>query len=646
MKKLAKILDLSSITTGWRYSSTGRTHYRRFICIGDIHGCYDQLIDLLEKCKYNKKTDIIISCGDLCDRGYNNVDVLKFFIEAPNVYSVLGNHDDKLRRHLLGNKVKIGKSLQTSLDEISIKCDLIYKEKISNYLNNLPHIIRLPDFNNKPLYVVHAGFDAKYTPDKQTPETCIYIRGIDPKNYFDESKGIWFDFLDGTYTVLSGHIVSKTVQPNPSVFCLDGGACHGGVLRALVINNSLNNFQGNRCEIIEVEGYKKDMKIPEEFRIIEGNNGEKLITPEFGVGNEAWHDFNLRFMRSLHIDKDDKVISCGFPKFVNAGEGYGKFNVTEKDLLDKKDLIATLKIDGSCLIRFVHNGIVRWRTRGSLTVGLDNKDEIEGFINRYPKLNDPTLYSNMSLLFEWVSPRNQIVIKYETPEIYLIGAILFERNTKWVDNEFSLFTMKELTKISETLSSFDDHLMPCVKHFNLKNKIEIIDLIEKLKTEKEIEGWVLRFNNEQELVKIKSDHYFILHALKSKLDSCAIVDLFLSWERPSFEEFKSKFIAAYDYEIWTTILPAVSSICNASQIADNVYNHIVNLVEENKKLSRKDFALLMKQKYSGEKLALCFSLLDNKPIKSNFFKTIILQNIKNYDFSIFKKEKINDDQEE
>jgi len=210
----------------------------------------------------------------------------------------------------------------------------------------------------------------------------------------------------------------------------------------------------------------------------------------------------------------------------------------------------------------------------------------------------------------------------------------------WYDNKFSLLTIDELEGISGDLG------ISCVEHFNLNNQSEIKDLIEKLKSEKEIEGYVLRFNNEQELVKIKSDHYFILHSLKSNLTSESLVDLFLNWGKPSFKDFENKFQSTFDYETWVTILPAASSIIDACKIADDTYNHILNLVEENRSLTRPMFAELVKQKYSGEKLALCFSLMDHKPIKSNFYKTIILQNIKEYNFSMFKKEKINNDEEE
>jgi hypothetical protein len=163
------------------------------------------------------------------------------------------------------------RSLQRTIDELQNKCVTdLEKGAMILYLQALPHMIRLPDLNNKPCYVVHAGVDTKFPIDKQSFETCIYIRGIDPKNYFNESAGLWFDALDGSYYILSGHIKSEKVNPVPWNFALDGGCCTGKVLRAMVIEN-------NQYSIIEVEGYKMDEKIPDWCKIINGNNGEKLI---------------------------------------------------------------------------------------------------------------------------------------------------------------------------------------------------------------------------------------------------------------------------------------------------------------------------------------------------------------------------------
>jgi len=628
MRKLANILDLSHIKN------------KRFIIIGDQHGCYDQLLNLLTKCNYNKKTDVIVGCGDMVDRGDKSYEVIKFFQpdnphEEHNIFTVMGNHDDKFKRYLLGNKITIGKALQKSVDEFSIKCpDLIERASIALWLSNLPHIIRLPDLLDRPCYIVHAGIDTRYPIDQQSQETCIYIRGINPKNFFDESAGLWYDTLDGSYYILSGHISSKVVNPVPWNFSLDAGCASGGKLRAMVIEN-------NKYEIVEVDGFMRNCQIPKEFRVQEGIDGERLITPGFAVSNSAWKAEEHLWLRSLHIDKNDEVISCGFPKFFNMGDGPREFQITQDNLLDQidrgKPLLATLKIDGSLLIRFVHNGKVRFRTRGSMEVGLDNKDEIEEFLIKYPKLADPTYYPTMSLLFEWTSPKNQIVIKYDIPELTLVGAVLHGKGIKWYDTEFDLIDINGLKKISE------DTGISCVQHFNLKNRVDVLDLIEKLKAEKEIEGYVIRMNNDQDMVKVKSDNYFILHALKSNLNTESLIDLILSWNLGhDYNLFKEKFIASYDYETWTVALPAVSSIFDGFKHASNIGLHINRFVDENRDKPRKEFALLAQQKYSGEKLSACFSLLDNKPIHKNAFKTWVLQNCKQYEFSMFKKEIKND----
>lgn len=64
---------------------------RRFV-VGDIHGCYDELKDLLEKVKFSE-SDILYGVGDYCDRGKQNLDVLRFLMSLPNFVGVIGNHD-------------------------------------------------------------------------------------------------------------------------------------------------------------------------------------------------------------------------------------------------------------------------------------------------------------------------------------------------------------------------------------------------------------------------------------------------------------------------------------------------------------------------------------------------------------------------
>ncbi|MEE3003035.1 MAG: symmetrical bis(5'-nucleosyl)-tetraphosphatase [Pseudomonadota bacterium] len=61
--------------------------------IGDVHGCYDQLMNLLELISYNSNTDTLWFCGDLVNKGPKSYETIKFVMDSKNTYSILGNHD-------------------------------------------------------------------------------------------------------------------------------------------------------------------------------------------------------------------------------------------------------------------------------------------------------------------------------------------------------------------------------------------------------------------------------------------------------------------------------------------------------------------------------------------------------------------------
>lgn len=223
-----------------------RCYNRRVIVVGDIHGCFDTFMSLLDKCEY-RADDIIIATGDLVDRGPKIKETLLWFRNTPGVYSVEGNHDNKFRRYLMGNPVKITNGLDCTIQQCNNFGD---PSEWEAWIKSLPMMIRLRDFNEKPFYVVHAGVDGRYPIENQQSNVCLYARYLDGSNFFDEDNGIpWWKTLDGSYTIASGHIISENVHPCESVYCLDGGAYQGGKLRALVIEKD------QQCHICEVNGY-------------------------------------------------------------------------------------------------------------------------------------------------------------------------------------------------------------------------------------------------------------------------------------------------------------------------------------------------------------------------------------------------------
>lgn len=60
--------------------------------ISDIHGCYDQYKQLLQKINFSD-SDMLYILGDAVDRGPEPIKVLKDIMGRPNVEYILGNHD-------------------------------------------------------------------------------------------------------------------------------------------------------------------------------------------------------------------------------------------------------------------------------------------------------------------------------------------------------------------------------------------------------------------------------------------------------------------------------------------------------------------------------------------------------------------------
>jgi RNA ligase len=490
MKNLAKILDLSHLKD------------KKIIIVGDIHGCFNQFHDLIcHKCSYNPDLDIIVSLGDLCDRGPASDFVLDFFMNVKNTYCVIGNHDWKLLRYLKGNPIKISNGLQETINQIKE----LDKQPIIEYLENLPNIIRLPDLNKKPFYAAHAGVDTRFSIDKQSKETTMYIRGIDSNNYFDESKGIWYDTLDGSYTVTAGHIVEKSINPNPNVFCLDGGCCHGGVLRAMVIQNG-------KYEIKETQGLevKKENLSPVEARdnlVAQGLlrsdklDRYKIYTyTDRCVYDDKWDDTTINSRGHIFDIDTNECIAHPFPKFFNIGE---KPELCSDMLPWHKGFDVYNKMDGWIGILYRHNGQFKIASRGSFYS--------EGAVWATKFLNDrydlSSLPDYMTLVFEIISPVTKIIVDYKNFEgLVLIGA--FNRINGYD------FEYEQLKQISEQYN------IPIVEKLPLKSVEEIQDFI-KLFKGNEMEGVVVRFTDNTR-VKIKSTDYLVRHKIKSRLTPLAV----------------------------------------------------------------------------------------------------------------------------
>lgn len=195
----------------------------RTIVVGDIHGCYDELIDLLDKVGFASE-DRVICVGDLITKGPKNREVLDRFMSDPQFTSVIGNHDLALRRRWNGEKFKLKDSQKPTHKDL--KKD---KERYVPFLNQLPFTIDLGTH-----LVVHAGLRPGLELFSQTTEDMTELRSLGEDRA--SRKGTpWYEVYDGDKIVLFGHWPSQEPRRGKKAIGLDTGCVYGGQLTAYII---------------------------------------------------------------------------------------------------------------------------------------------------------------------------------------------------------------------------------------------------------------------------------------------------------------------------------------------------------------------------------------------------------------------------
>src|SRR5690349_7667026 len=141
-----------------------RHEHGPFDIIGDVHGCFDELAELLSRLGYDVGDDRAtppadrkaVFVGDLVDRGPKIVPVLNLAMEMVSSGAALcvpGNHDMKLMRKLRGRDVQITHGLADSLDQLTGETPE-FRKHVADFLDSLvSHYV----FDDGRLVVAHAG---------------------------------------------------------------------------------------------------------------------------------------------------------------------------------------------------------------------------------------------------------------------------------------------------------------------------------------------------------------------------------------------------------------------------------------------------------------------------------------------------------
>ncbi|UAJ65561.1 symmetrical bis(5'-nucleosyl)-tetraphosphatase [Candidatus Schneideria nysicola] len=237
--------------------------------IGDVHGCYKQLENLLDKVKFNPLMDTIWLTGDLVHKGPNSIEVLSFIHSlGKSTKIVLGNHDiqfiknnycsniDKIRylvhwlRHQsliqideerkifmvhagvipqwnINNVIQYAHDIELQLRGNNFKNFIksIYNKKNNTTLNEL-------NFNIQVFTKIRYCFsDGKLDINRE------YHQKIERKNSYSFLSSPWFNFygpIRKKYNIIFGHWSALMGRGLPSgIYGLDTGCCWGGYLTML-----------------------------------------------------------------------------------------------------------------------------------------------------------------------------------------------------------------------------------------------------------------------------------------------------------------------------------------------------------------------------------------------------------------------------
>ena len=122
----------------------------RRLIVGDIHGSYKALMEVLEKASFDRDNDTLYFTGDVSD-GYPQVfECLTFLLALPHFHAVIGNHDVWLQRYLaagLTPSIWVNQGGQRTIENIEKK-NLTDAEKhqLADALRSWPYVIAEDDF--------------------------------------------------------------------------------------------------------------------------------------------------------------------------------------------------------------------------------------------------------------------------------------------------------------------------------------------------------------------------------------------------------------------------------------------------------------------------------------------------------------------
>jgi protein phosphatase len=222
-----------------------RDDHGPFDIIGDVHGCFDELVDLLRALEYEVDLETLtakppegrraIFVGDLVDRGPGIVSVLKLVMNMTRAGAALcvpGNHETKLLKKLQGRDVKVTHGLAETLEQLAREPAEL-SQRVADFIDGLVSHFVLDDGK---LVVAHAGMKEAFQgrASGRVREFALYGETSGERDEFGlPVRYEWAADYRGLATVVYGHTPVPEAEWVNRTICIDTGCVFGGKLTAL-----------------------------------------------------------------------------------------------------------------------------------------------------------------------------------------------------------------------------------------------------------------------------------------------------------------------------------------------------------------------------------------------------------------------------
>jgi hypothetical protein len=222
--------------------------------IGDVHGCYDEFMELLRRLGYERSHDgtyrhprgrTLLSLGDITSRGPDSIKMLQFFIRHVEVgvaEMVDSNHGWKIARWLDGRSVtlahgdeKVEEEFRRFEQEHGAKQTLLLKEQSRRLLFSSPSHMMIKYGGKLAAVAVHAGIRDDYI-GMESPSVQTFCRYGDVAGTGADGRPIrrdWAAERKATHPLIVwGHDPRPQPEQKNGTLNIDQGCVFGGMLTA------------------------------------------------------------------------------------------------------------------------------------------------------------------------------------------------------------------------------------------------------------------------------------------------------------------------------------------------------------------------------------------------------------------------------